>query len=173
MKESSGCAQLRAELSPRSFWVEGKILSPLASCQSSGLFPRAGLGTASPHLHAPRSANHKVEAILYKRVPGRSSTFLTPSSMDYLFHLPCLLAPFSSVTLVLKGSRAETQGQSQELEKKQIEPTLLSSLQSTGLRHPPGKSFEKNIHRLCPSLNTLHLDKVKEIPTLSQTQECI
>lgn len=74
---------------------------------------------------------------------------------------------------VLRGSRAETQVQSQELEKKQIDPTLLSSLQRMALRHVLGKSFEQNIHFLCFLLKTLHLDKVKEIPTLSRTQECI
>lgn len=173
MKESSGCAQLRAELSPHSSWVEGKVLSPLASCQSTWLVLMDELGTELPHLHGPSSTNYNVEAIIYKHLSGRSSTFLTSSSMDYFFHLPRLLAPSSSILLMLRDSRTETEVQSQELEKKQMEPTLLSSLQKTGLRHPPGKSFEKNIHCLCPLLNALHLDKVKEIPTLSQTQECI
>lgn len=169
MKENSGCAHVRAELSPCSSWVEGRVLSLLASWQTSCLVLMAGLGTASPHLHAPRSADHNAEEIIYKRLPGRSSTFLKTSSMDYFFHLPCLLAPSSSILLVLRGSRAETQVQSQELEKRQIEPTLLSSLQRAGLKDPPGKSFEKDIHCLCPLFNTLHLDEVKEIPTLSQT----
>jgi len=173
VKESSCYAQLKSELSPCSSGVRSKILSPLTSCQSTWLVPMAGLGTISPHPDAPRTTKHNVEAIVYKYLPGRSSTFLTPLSMDYFFHLPCLLAPSSSILLVFRGSGEETQVQSQELDKKQIKPTLLSSLQRTGLRHPPGKSFKKNIHCLCPLLNTLHLDKVKEIPTLSQTQECI
>lgn len=150
-----------------------KCCPPLLHARTPGRSQWLDWALNCPVCSAPRSTNHNVEAIIYKPLPGRSSRFVTPSSMDYFFHLPRLLAPSSSILLVLGGSRAETQVQSQELEKKQTEPTLLSSLQRTGLRHPPGNCFKKDIHCLCPLLNILHLDKVKEIPTLSQTQECI
>lgn len=103
-----------------------------------------------PICNAPRSTNHNVEAIIYKGLPGRSSRFLTPLSTDYFFHLPHLLAPSSSILIVLRGFKAEMQVQSQDLEKEQTVPTLLSSLQRTGLRHPPGNSSEKNIHLPMP-----------------------
>lgn len=76
-----------AVLNPQSSWVDCEILSPFASCQTTWLVPVAGLGTTSSHLHALKSTEQKLKASIYKQLPERNPSFLTPSFMGYFCHI--------------------------------------------------------------------------------------
>lgn len=95
--------------------------------------------SASSQVHKPH-----VKTTIYKHSPGRSSTFLTLSSMDYFFwhhSLPscrCLETP-----------EYKHKYNSKSWKRNRI---LLILVQRTGLRHLSRKSFEENIHYLCPCL---------------------